>query len=377
MSKKKTHDEYIKEVSIINPNIEVLGEYTDAKTKILHKCKIDGCEWYVTPNNVLRGHGCPECGKKSISQKLQKTHNEYIEDIAKINPNIEVLGKYVNNHTNILHRCKIDNHEWMAKPANILTGYGCPKCGGTIKKTYNEYVDELKIINPNIEVLENYVGRQIKILHRCKIDGYEWNAAPSHILNGTGCPICGRMSQIQKRRKTHEEYVKHVAIINSDIEVVGEYVNSQTKIFHRCKLCNHEWEIVPNNILNGQGCPKCNISHGENGVAKYLNQYNISYISQYKFDNCRNKKSLPFDFYLPDYNICIEYDGIQHFKPVDFAGRGESWANKIFERTQYNDEIKNKYCKNNNIILLRIRYDDNIEDVLSNFFDKQRIATTI
>lgn len=72
MSKRKTHEQYVEEVSTINSNIEVVGRYTEAKTKILHKCKIDGCEWYSTPNNILRGHGCPKCANQLISQKLQK-----------------------------------------------------------------------------------------------------------------------------------------------------------------------------------------------------------------------------------------------------------------------------------------------------------------
>lgn len=373
MSKKKTHEEYIKEVSVISPNIQVIGIYTDAKTKILHKCKIDGCEWYSTPNNILRGHGCPKCGKKSTSQKLLKTHNEYINMVAESNPTIEVLGVYINNHTNILHRCKIDNYKWMAKPANILTGYGCPKCSGCIKKTHEDYVDELKEINPNIEVIGIYINSKTPILHRCNIDKHEWYATPSHILNGTGCPICGRLSQTQKRRKTHYKYVDEVNNINPDIEVIGEYINSQTKILHKCKLCGYEWEIVPNNILNGQCCPRCCISHGESGVEEYLNHYNIPYIRQYKFNDCCNKRPLPFDFYLSEYNVCIEYDGIQHFKPTDFAGRGKLWAEKMFKQIQINDEIKNKYCEDNNIILLRIKYNENIKNVLDNFFNKQEI----
>lgn len=298
----------------------------------------------------------------------KKTSEEYIREVGIINPNIEVLGIYVNNYTNILHRCRIDGHKWMAKPTNILSGYGCPKCGGSKKKNTEDYKCELQIINPNIEILGEYINSHTKILHKCKIDGCEWYATPTHVLNGTGCPMCGRISQIQKRKKTHEEYIKQVNAVNPNIEVVGEYINRKTKITHKCKLCDNEWETIPYNILSGQGCPKCNVSHGENDIEKYLKNHNILYISQHKFDNCRNKKPLPFDFYLPDYNMCIEYDGIQHFEPTDFAGNGELWATELLERTKHNDEIKNKYCKENNIKLLRIRYYENIENILNNIF---------
>lgn len=89
------------------------------------------------------------------------------------------METYIDSRTNILHRCKIDGYEWMAKPANILTGYGCPKCSGCIKKTHQEYVDRVKKINPNIDVLGEYNGRHKKILHKCKIDGYKWCATPN------------------------------------------------------------------------------------------------------------------------------------------------------------------------------------------------------
>lgn len=76
---------------------------------------------------------------------------------------------------------------------------------------------------------------------------------------------------------------------------------------------------------------------------------------------------LPFDFYLPEYNLCIEYDGEQHFKPVDFANKGREWADKQFEIRRTCDEIKTEYCKKNNIKLLRIPYFKNIEEELNIF----------
>lgn len=78
---------------------------------------------------------------------------------------------------------------------------------------------------------------------------------------------------------------------------------------------------------------------------------------------CKNKRKLPFDFYIPDLNVCIEYDGIQHFYPVDQFG-GEN----AFQECQLNDSIKNAFCQTSNITLLRIRYDQNVIQVLDDFF---------
>jgi very-short-patch-repair endonuclease len=94
-----------------------------------------------------------------------------------------------------------------------------------------------------------------------------------------------------------------------------------------------------------------------------LIKYNINYESEKRFNDCRNKRPLPFDFYLPKYNICIEFDGEQHFIPW------RKLSNKIekLEKTKINDSIKTTYCINNNIKLLRIKYTEinNIEKIIT------------
>ena len=91
-------------------------------------------------------------------------------------------------------------------------------------------------------------------------------------------------------------------------------------------------------------------------------------------DKC--KKELPFDFYLPDYNVCIEYDGIQHFEPVDFGGKGQEWACQQFESLKLRDDIKNAYCAANNIPLCRIKYTQNIKTTLDVFLKNFKENTT-
>lgn len=307
----------------------------------------------------------------------KKTHDEYVVEVSEINSNIEVVGQYISGHVPILHRCKIDDYVWMVSPSNILSGRGCPKCKSTLLhdqkiKTHEQYVAEVKQINPNIIVIGLYTGNRISILHMCMLDGYAWYATPSNILSGHGCPKC-KVNNIKiHRTKSHEDYVKDVVEVNPNIEVVGRYINSETKILHRCLIDGCEWYALPSNILSGHGCPCCNQSIGEKRISIYLNKYSILYIPQYTFDDCKNKKGLPFDFYLPDYNICIEYDGEQHFRPVEYFG-GE----KGFIERQYNDTIKNTYCKKNKIILLRIAYNQNIEAELDNFFNNIQLTKEV
>ena len=360
--KRKLHAEYIEEVKKINPDIEVKGEYKGANTPILHRCKIDGYEWNVTPSSLLCGHGCPMC-----AGNVKKTHEQYIVEVAKINPLIEVIGQYINASTPIAHRCKIDEHIWKTAPYAILRGDRCPKCAGNAKKTQEEYIQELSILNPDIEVVEQYIGALVPILHHCKIDGNDWYASPANILSGRGCPECKARILSDIFVNSHEPYVAEIAAINPNIEVLEKYINSHTPILHRCKKDGYAWKIEPANILSGQGCPQCQESIGERKVRQWLEKNNIEYIYQKKFKDCRDKKELPFDFYIPSYNTCIEYDGIEHFEPIDFAGKGKDWVSIQFKKTKLHDEIKNQYCINNNIRLLRIPYYKNVEEELEYF----------
>jgi hypothetical protein len=104
--------------------------------------------------------------------------------------------------------------------------------------------------------------------------------------------------------------------------------------------------------LNGRGCPICKTSKGELVIKKWLDGNDIEYYHQHKFSDCKNKLPLPFDFYLPNDNTCIEYNGRQHYEPI--------WGEKDLGRVNLTDNIKKSYCEKNKIKLITIRYDDDI-----------------
>lgn len=361
-NKKKTHEEYVVELAVKNPNIEVVGTYVDAKTKIEHRCKIHDVEWIARPDNILHGRGCPECAKEQHYNAMSRTHEEYIKRVKEINSNIIVLGVYVNARTPILHKCKIDGYEWMSRPDHILRSKGCPKCAGNNKKSHEGYVCELLLINPNIKVVDSYINALTPITHKCSIHNIEWEARPNDILGGKGCPACGIEKSGNSRLKTHTQYIEELKLANKNIIVIENYKGANTPILHKCLVDGCEWYATPHNILCGTGCPRCNESKGERAIRKWLIEYGIKYDSQKRFGDCCDKIPLPFDFYLPDYNCCIEYDGIQHFQPIDCFGGQES-----LEYTRLHDRIKTEYCQNNNIRLLRISYLENVEEKLNNF----------
>jgi very-short-patch-repair endonuclease len=122
----------------------------------------------------------------------------------------------------------------------------------------------------------------------------------------------------------------------------------------------HVFKQKVSNHLQGKGCNICRESLGERIISIFLENNNIKYTRQKKFKECKYLSLLPFDFYLDDFNILIEYDGIQHFEPVSVFGGKEE-----FEKTKIRDKIKNEYCFKNNIRLFRISYLDDINIELS------------
>jgi hypothetical protein len=137
-----------------------------------------------------------------------------------------------------------------------------------------------------------------------------------------------------------------------------EYKNAHSKITIVCPE-HGEFKQTPNNHKNGNGCPACCESTGEVQIRTFLENKCVKYMSQHKFLDCKNILSLPFDFYLPEYNLCIEYNGMQHYKPIEYFG-----GNIGFKKRKINDKIKVKYCKDHNISLLIIKYNENVNKKL-------------
>lgn len=226
----------------------------------------------------------------------------------------------------------------------------------TIQKRCKEL--DLVYIDRYIDNQETWVRFKCKKHLSKGIQNISWY----HLKTCTiGCAYCAG------KYKTTEDFIKEMNEINPNIEIIGEYKGSEKPVKCKCKICGHIWSPIGRSLTYGQGCPACVASRGEIKIKQILDMNNIEYIMEKTFDDCSYKEKLRFDFYLPDYNTIIEYDGEQHFKPIDFANKGLEWANKAFELNKIKDEIKNNYCKDNKIKLIRIPYwdFDNIETILA------------
>lgn len=359
---RRTNEDYINEIHEKIPYIEPLENFKGMGVPILHLCKKHNIKWKATPDNIFKGHGCKECGNVKIGLKNKRKHEEYVKELKEKRPNIAALEKYIDALTPIKHQCIIDGYVWIATPASILSKSGCPKCAGNIKYTTETYTTKLKEICSTLIPSEEYINMTTPIWHKCQKHNINLKTSPSSALQGSGCPLCTKEKQKIALGKTNEQYIKELKEINSHIIPLEEYINALTPIKHKCLIDDYIWNVRPSQVLRGFGCPKCKRSKGEIQIEKWLVSHNINYEPQKRFSNCKDKRSLPFDFYLPDYNCAIEYQGKQHYQPINFFGGLEK-----FTYQQYHDELKKEYCKKEGISLLCIPFNKNIEEELDNF----------
>lgn len=291
-----------------------------------------------------------------------KTHDVFVSELLIKHPNLVALTQYCSAHKKIVCECRLDGYRWEVAPHSLLRGSGCPRCSKKERLNTRTFISKLQALNPNIVVLGEYVNTDTPILCQCRIDKYEWRPTPHHLFDGVGCPMCAGVAckTTEQFRREMESYLPHITVL-------GEYRNNKEPVLCECVRCGHTWSASPNALLCGHSnCAVCNCSSGELKIMQYLDKHNIQYFAQYRFDDCRDVLPLPFDFYLPSQNTVIEYDGIQHFLPVDFGGRSSEASRVAFETGQYHDEMKTRYCSENNLTLVRIPYTefDHIDTIL-------------
>jgi len=203
-----------------------------------------------------------EIEREAADASRAQTHGDFVEKAKGIRPDVEVVGRFTNVNTRLSVRCRNCGNEWEVIPAQLLSGYGCKKCGtkkahANFRKSQNEFVERLRAINPNIEVMGSYSSRHSKITVRCAVCGNTWGATAGSLLSGRGCSICGRKKATQKTRKSHSEFVIELLDINPNIEVLGTYNSTHSSVNVRCKVCKCEWSPLAGSLLAGQGCPIC------------------------------------------------------------------------------------------------------------------------
>ena len=231
--------------------------------------------------------------------------------------------------------------------------------------THQEFTDKLKLVNNNVLVLERYKRLRAKIKVQCLTCNHVWCSLGLNLISGHGCPQCKFKHTSKLFSLDKEQYLNLLHNKRPDLEINEEtYISSKDKVDACCKVCGHKWNIVAYHLLKAKRCPVCSkCSHGESLISKWLNEYNIKYISQFTQSNLVgiNGGLLSYDFYIPSYNLLIEFQGEQHYKPIKYFG-----GNEKLEYQKVHDIIKKEYARDNNFNFLEISYKDisNINSIL-------------
>ena len=238
-----------------------------------------------------------------------------------------------------------------------------------VKRQQNLYTKCLNVCKQKGYVLvtkkEDIKNNSTYIIYICPKHG-EHRMRIYNFLNGRSCPDCNHDNASEKYRLSPDEVEKRISDLGGKLLNKQDYINrTERNLVIECIYCGEPFttSLVLFTQHGGQMCPNCKDAEsiGERRVRNYLESNNILFEQEKWFSNCRDIKPLPFDFYLPNYNMLIEFDGKQHYEQGHFTHSHLSY-------TQAHDAIKDNYCKENNINLLRIPYwdIDNIETILNN-----------
>lgn len=337
-------------------------EYVNNETKVCIICPEHGEFWQRAHSHICKGYGCPRCAG------LKRTTEEFIINAMKVHGNKYnySLVEYKNSSQKVSILCEKHGVFKQSPTHHVSLKQGCPECANEINKwdyRTDKITNEIFILrskekhNGKYDYSKSeYRGMFSEVTIICPEHGEFLQTAKNHI-DGSGCGKCSG------RYMDTEYFIEKSSIIHDlkyDYSKVN-YIKGCDKVTIICPI-HGEFEQIATNHLRNHGCWSCSESNGEKTIRGVLVDKNITYITNKKFHNCKDKRELPFDFYLPKYNMCIEYDGIQHFEVIEkFGGVDE------FKEVQRRDKIKTDYCLNNNIRLIRIPYTEfeNIKEILN------------
>ena len=375
----KYTDEYVKNICV-NKDLEFINTETidinNKRRKVCNFICLKHRKYGIQQKAVEK----MESTKKPCCYCNHSKLNETIQD--EIDPRIELLGKYKNYDTIIPCRCKIHNEYFDGIPAVILHGgTGCKICAHVKlwdsrgRRTKEEAKRLLEEVNENIIVTGEYQGSHKYIECKCKIHDYTWSSKFCNLLNKTAtCPMCSLEHAVGVYRLTDDDVLQRLKVAVPHINPVGKYIGKDYDMMFHCTIHDQDFITKPKSLFYGKsrGCPLCTASNGETKLQNILNKRNINIKTQHIFPDCKNIKVLKFDAYDTDNNIAYEYQGEQHYYPVNFGGMSDDEAEQEFLDLQKRDQIKLDYCNNNHIPLIRIPYWEynNMEEFIDNELKK-------
>lgn len=349
--KKLTTEEFIEKAYVKHGNKYDYSrtEYVNNSTKVCIICPKHG-EFWQSPTNHLNGQGCPKCKFEKVGKSNSLSKEEFISRANEIHGKKYDYSKveYHNMKSKVVIVCPIHGEFEQICEDHIYNKSGCPLCNGKKQYTTKTFIDDARKVHGDKYDYSKtkYINAKTKVCIICPKHGEFWQRPEKHLV-GQGCVACSYEERGERKKILFEEFLDKANKIHENSFIYNEksYKGFNEKVEITCCKCGKKFkQKASNHIHLKQGCPFCNLSKIENDVSLFLKENAIEFVQQKKFE-WLGRQSL--DFYLPQYGVAIECQGIQHYKPIDFFG-GE----KNFEYTIEKDTIKKKLCLEHGLKIL-------------------------
>lgn len=361
-------------------------EYTNALHPMDYICRKhseDGVQ-KGTLSAILGGHiSCKKCRYTKAADSQKKSFEEVRQLFDEHELDL-IETEYINSTTPMKYICRkhpklgvqqitVDNLSHNKHP-------GCHRCGyeamGENKRMSDDEI--IQLFNDNdFDVVEIIKERRTKVRCVCRKHrdkGIQVKSLYGLKTQGKGCKYCANTVPL-----TQEEVERRVRDKNPNIDVISDYINGDSPLTLKCKVCNCQWTTprAENATSPKRGrctCPHCDGSAGVRKIYDFLTQYKFNFDTEHTFPDLSgySDKLLRFDFAIidgdgPEKPILIEFDGQHHYFPVDYRGEGAAEALRRHKNCVKYDKKKNAYCKTHNLRLIRIPYWElnNIENILT------------
>lgn len=269
-----------------------------------------------------------------------------------------VIGEYINNKTKITMKHTSCGSTYSVQPKGFLDGNRCPSCNNKTKgakvKSHSVFLKDVeRVWGVDIKIVSSYRGVVKPIYVSCNTCGNTWKTTPNKVLSKTtNCMRCSRVDIGLRNRTSHEEFEWEIhRLYGEEYTLLEPYTLSTAHIKVRHNTCGHIWDIRASHLKNKAICPKCTETAGERRVRAYLDSKNVEYETQKKFSELTRDKPLSYDFWLLKHNVLIEFQGIQHYKPIDFFG-----GYTRFTKQKESDSMKRTFAYANGYTLIEVPY---------------------
>ena len=370
----RTTEDFVRAAKKVHGDIYDLSEvnYKQARTKVTVGCPKHNRTWETTWSSfIISAHGCRQCGQE---RRRARPLSDFIEMFKSVHGDLydySLIKGWEGWHTALPIRCpRHPDDLFLQRPSvHYYKAGNCPKCaaedrGKVSRSDTEEWIQKAQALHGNYYDYSQskYTKERSDLVIICPKHG-AFRQRAGHHLAGSGCGECHFENMEVDRAMPYAEFVQRANEMHLDRYSYPEKPAqfSLKKISLDITCPDHgAFNQNASNHMYGSGCPKCSQSKGEREVSRFLIDCGLEFDSQKRFPNCKDKRELPFDFYIPSINLLIEYDGEQHYQPRTdgfFAGR--------LEEIQRRDNIKNEFAKNAGVNLLRIKWDEDIISRLS------------